>query len=211
MMDIMMDILIVISIMLLAGIAFNYEARLQVRMRRVQQEFKSARDRGNDSYEHGQSDVTGTIELIGEEAYKKMTDRIDLILRTHGGQPSISLSLSCGPDSADGEEELHKMLPGDEVQLLLCCEEGVHWVDVYYNGFRVGRLALLGSEAVRDLLNACDIRAAYVAEQNCFGIEDSYDLRIIVFYEPKKREERSRQTAATEIRAASKGLEICEN
>lgn len=67
----MMDILIVISIMLLAGIAFNYEARLQVRMRRVQQEFKSARDRGNDSYEHGQSDVTGTIELIGEEAYKK--------------------------------------------------------------------------------------------------------------------------------------------
>lgn len=207
----MMDILIVISIILLAGIAFNYEARRQVWLRRARKEFSSMRDRRHDTCTQEQSEETGTIELIGEEAYSEMADRIDMILRTHGRQPSINLSLSCGPDSAEGEEELHKMLPGYEVQLMLCCEEGVRWVDVYYNGFRVGRLALLESDAVRALLDSCHIRAAYVSEQNCFGIEGSYDLRIIVFYEPKKREERDRETIAEEARAASKGLEICEN
>ena len=53
------------------------------------------------------------------------------------------------------------------------------------------------------------IRGAYVAEQNCYGIEDSLQLRIIIFYEPKSGHIDSHDHAAVPKNLSS--YDLCLN
>lgn len=183
----MIDFLLILIILIASGVAFNLQARHDARSQRE----ALRRERIEHLYGEPQYDAydaagdARTIDLIGEEEYHKMTERIDSLLRRHGHQPCLTLNLTCGPDTDEGADELHHILPGMPLRLNLCSEGGVQWVDVYYNGARIGRLALLESMTLRDAMRHNHIRGAYVAEQNCFGIEDSHMLAIIVFYEPK--------------------------
>ena len=179
----MVDFLLILIILMASAITFNLQARHRVRTRR-----EATRLRRSEELLRGQSDraVDHTIDLIGEEEFQRMTERVNLILRRHGHQPCIRLNLTCGPDTPAGADELHHILPGMPLQLTLCSEGGVDWIDVYFNGPRIGRLALMESMILRDAMRSNYVRGAYVAEQNCFGIEDSHLLSIIVFLEKKE-------------------------
>lgn len=156
-----------------------------------------------------------TIDLIGEEAYNAMTERIDKILREHSHEPCVTLSLTCGPDTEEGAKELHSILPGTPIQLTLCNEGGVDTVDVYNNGLRIGRFALLEAMTIYEIMKNNVLRAAFVAEQNCYGIQDSLQLAIIVFYEPKTKTKPSLTQLFSHKKqktASNSGsIEICEN
>lgn len=179
----MVDFLLILIILMASAIAFNLQATHRVRTRR-----EAARLRRSEELLRGQSDraVDHTIDLIGEEEFHRMTERVDLILKRHGHQPCMRLNLTCGPDTPAGADELHHILPGMPLRLTLCTEGGVNWIDVYFNGPRIGRLALMESMILRDAMRSNYVRGAYVAEQNCFGIEDSHLLSIIVFLEKKE-------------------------
>lgn len=177
----MYELILIILIVGLAAVAFNMQARYEMRMKRDEkrtQMIEELRARHED---------LRTVDLIGEKAYNDMTARIDNILREHCHQQCMTLEMTCGPDNRGCAEELHKLLPGDELCLEPCREGGVEWVDIYSNGLRVGRLALLEAGAVRDAMKSNHIRGVYVAEQNCYGIEDSHKISIILFYEPKEK------------------------
>lgn len=126
-----------------------------------------------------------TIELIGEDAFKRMSARIDEILQNNAGRQSVTLDLTCGPDTAEGAETLHELLPGTELMMVSCRETGVEWIDIYAHGRRIGRLTLSEAETVKNIMQNNLIKKAYVAEQNCFGIEDSYQMSIILYFEPR--------------------------
>lgn len=126
-----------------------------------------------------------TIDLIGEKAYCEMTERIDALLLRHKGQLCESIPLTCGPGTQAAADELHSLLPGMPLELTLCSEAGVAMIDVYSNGERIGRFALESAAIVRNLMQGNSLKGAYVAEQNCFGIEGSHQLAVIIFYEPK--------------------------
>lgn len=179
----MVDFLLILIILMASGVAFNLQARHQVRARREAARRRCAREilrgqTGDAGYDH-------TIDLIGEEEFHRMTERVDHIRKRHGHQPCMRLNLTCGPDTTAGADELHHILPGMPLRLTLCTEGGVNWIDVYFNGPRIGRLALMESMILRDAMRSNYVRGAYVAEQNCFGIEDSHLLSIIVFLEKK--------------------------
>ena len=132
----MIDLILVILILAVAAVAFNLEARRKVlRRRQVErlERLQKLREETGDA---------GTIDLIGEQAYRDMTARIDGILERHGHQPCLTLNLSCGPDTDKGSDELHTLLPGEPVEIVPCGEGGVEWYDVYFNGARVGRFVL---------------------------------------------------------------------
>ncbi len=177
----MYELILIILIVALAAVAFNMQARFETRLKRDEkrtQMIEELRARHED---------LRTVDLIGEKAYHDMTDRIDRILREHCHQQCLTLEMTCGPDNRCCAEELHKLLPGDELCLEPCRESGVEWIDVYSNGMRIGRLALLEAGAVRDTMKSNHIRGVYVAEQNCYGIEDSHKISLIMFYEPKEK------------------------
>lgn len=174
----MTDIILILFIVILASLTFALQTRYEIRKRR------EARNRER---LEALKETTGdrrTIDLIGEEAYHDMTRRIEEILERHSHQNCINLTLTCGPDTVDGAHELHSLLPGYPIKLVNCSEGGVETVDVYYNGCRVGRFALLDAMTIRRLMSRNHIRGAYVAEQNCYGIINSHQLAIIIFYEP---------------------------
>lgn len=177
----MLEFVIAILILMIALVAFNLEMKRSLKAKReVQRRAESERIlRPNDA-------ESRTIDLIGEQAYDEMTRNIDEILRRHGHQKCISFDLTCGPDTLEGSDRLHRLLPGTPLQLMLCSEGGVDWVDVYDGGARIGRLALLEAAILKETMRTNHLRAAYVAEQNCFGIEDSHQLSVIVFYDPKE-------------------------
>lgn len=211
----MMETLLIILIIALAALAFNMQARYEMRRRReAETAFESDIDRMR-----APDQETRTIDLIGEEAYAEMTQRIDRVLRDHCHHPCITLELTCGPDSRNGNELLHKTLPGDPLTLNPCTEMGVEWVDVYSNGVRIGRLALEEAEEYGRIIRKAHVCGAYVAEQNCYGIEDSHRMSIIVFYEPSEikslrmpgaiRKERATEKGKTYMQAPGFGL--CEN
>lgn len=175
----MIETILIIFIIALAVVATNFEnrrKRLIKRENRKAAQLEQMRSKGADPH---------TLDLIGAEAYQEMTDRIDQLLERHKMQPCISVRLTCGPDTAQGAERLHKILPGEPVALNLCTEKGVQYVDVYSQGVRMGRLALMEDMLVRDTMETNHIRGAYVAEQNCYKINNSHDMGILIFYEPK--------------------------
>lgn len=206
----MYETILIILILILATIAFNLTSAQSIKAKRQAQMYKRAASAMKDD-----NPDQKTIDLIGEEAYKAMTERIDKILRIHSHEPCITLNLTCGPDTREGSTELHTILPGTPLQLNMCKEGGVETVDIYNNGSRIGRLALLEAMTIKEIMKKNTIRAAYVAEQNCYGIEDSLQMAIIVFYEPKTKTKPTFTQAFTDFKEKRPKdigiIDICEN
>ncbi|MBD5205892.1 MAG: hypothetical protein HDS84_05910 [Bacteroidales bacterium] len=139
-------------------------------------------------------EIMRTIQLIGHKAYKEMTNRINNIVKRHRFQNSMTVSLTCGPDTFDGAHELHRLLPGEPLKLIMCRTSGVDTIDAYFNGVRIGRLALTEAYTISEVMKTNRIVGAYVAEQNCYGCLNSHQMNIIIFFE-----ERKRQSAFTEL------------
>lgn len=205
----MIDLILVILILAVAAVAFNLEARRKgLRRRQVErlERLQKLCDETGDA---------GTIDLIGEQAYRDMTARIDGILERHGHQPCLTLNLSCGPDTDKGSDELHTLLPGEQVEIVPCSEGGVEWYDVYFNGARVGRFVLAEASLLRETLRDNHVRGAYVAEQNCYKIEDSHQLKVILFYEPKAAGDagalRRPSRASRSAKSDTATIDICQN
>lgn len=177
----MIELLLIAIIVISAVGVFGIQARLdreRLRRRRAADAYAAA------TAETGEQ---RTIDLIGREAYAAMTSRIDALLARHSGQSCASFELTCGPNSREGADELHSLLPGMPVELNFCYESGVRLVDVFSSGNRVGRLALAEANALRNIVDDNIATGAYVAEQNCYGIEDSHRMAIIVFYKPRSQ------------------------
>lgn len=173
----MIDTIIILGILALAGVVFNMQNRRAIEHKREKRNHLGADE---------DPEISHTIDLIGKSAYREMTERIERIMKEHSGHKNCKLSLTCGPDTFDGAHELHGLLPGQSVKLLQCRAEGVDTIDVYYNGVRIGRLALNEARHLCSLLEHNSIIAAYVAEQNCYRKIGSHQMDIIVFY--KRRE-----------------------
>lgn len=205
----MTDIILIIAIIGIAALAFNLQTRHEIRIRREERRrarIEAIRDECADAR---------TIDLIGEEAYREMTDRISRVLKKHKEDACLFVNLTCGPDSREGSEELHRLLPGMELSLVPCSQEGLECVDVYHNGARVGRLTLTEADTLYGTMSDNRVMGAYVAEQNCYGIEDSHQMGIIVFYEPKENRSRVlKEMREAARRYAKKGImaaDICQN
>lgn len=152
-----------------------------------------------------------TVDLIGKDAYSRMTQRINTVLQMHKRHKSITLTLTCGPDSRSGAEELHSILPGEKVEVNMTTEAGVEWTDVYSRGVRIGRFGLLADGLLRQISSANAIKGAYVAEQNCYGIENSCQLSVIFFFEPHNDGERRAEPDKSVISPSLLPDAICEN
>ncbi|MDE5644570.1 MAG: hypothetical protein K2I45_02890 [Muribaculaceae bacterium] len=177
----MVDVVIICIVVIAAGVAFCLQARhdmLATRKMLSHERFEQLKKESSESR---------TIDLIGEDAYHDMTARIERIIELHGHQACQTFALTCGPDTAEGSRELHRILPGCPLRLCMCREDGVDWIDVYCNGARIGRMALLDACEITDIMTTNHIRGAYVSEQNCYGVEDSHQIGIIIFYEPKEK------------------------
>lgn len=199
----MIELILIILIIATSAIVFDLQNRRQRQARR-----EARRLARLDELRRNGADMH-TVGLIGEEAYNAMTIRINHILDKHKMQPCISVKLTIGPDTKAAARRLHKILPGEEVKLNLCSEQGVKYVDVYSKGERIGRLTLMENLIVRETMETNHLRGAYVAEQNCYGIKDSHELSVIIFYEPKDctaEHETRPQNAMGKMRA-----DICEN
>lgn len=191
----MISTILIICLIVLAGIGFNIQARREVRERRLGKESGREdelpadslpyRTRADESEEHCDG-IARTIELIGEKAYREMKARIDRIVSAHENQRCVNVSLTCGPDTFDGAHELHRLLPGQALNLVTCAAGGVETIDVYFNGARVGRLALNDAETIREVMKGNKITGVYVAEQNCYGLAGSHQMDIIIFYDSKQ-------------------------
>lgn len=144
-----------------------------------------------------------TRNLLGDDVYDNMVKRVDAVLSRHSGDRSVSIPLTMGPDSLAGEEELHRLLPGDPLWLRKANYDGMDIVEVFSGGFRIGRL--LTSDAMRALqvMDNDTVTGSYVSEQNSWGDCDTSFLRLVLFYRPV----RSRLALLTdEIRAHSSGM-----
>jgi hypothetical protein len=202
----MADVIIICIVIIAAGVAFCLQARHDM--------LATRRLLSHERFEHlkEQCSETRTIDLIGEEAYHDMTARIERIIELHGHQACQTFTLTCGPDSADGSRELHRILPGCQLRLCACREDGVDWIDVYCNGARIGRMALLDALEISEIMENNHIRGAYVSEQNCYGIEDSHQIGIILFYEPKEVRTADSETGQTcDTRHGNTPHDFCPN
>lgn len=193
----------------MAGVAFNIQNRREIESRREKESGVLAEETENETFgeqanagigesaeavmnpDEAPSEISRTIELIGEAAYNEMTRRIDTIASRHADQMNVTVGLTCGPDTFDGAHELHRLLPGQPVKLVACRAEGVDTIDVYFNGVRIGRLALNEANDINSLLKHNKIAGAYVAEQNCFGKIGSHQMDLIIFYEPRNNEKKN--------------------
>lgn len=153
-------------------------------------------------------DEINTIQLIGARAYAEMNQRINALLLKHKFQQCMTLRLTCGATCKCAKKELHSLLPGEPVMLTPCPEGGVDWIDLYSNGMRIGRFALQEAEMLRETMEYNYIKGAYVAEQNCYGIEDSTQLGIILFYVSKEEIE-SNKLSQQNYNTQTK--DICQN
>lgn len=208
----MYEIILILIVLATVCVAFNLQTAIDARRLRQEITDTSHTSAATDTDET----ESRTIDLIGREAYRAMTERIDGILRKHAHHPCLSLDLTCAPTDRDGADELHRLLPGAELHLLTCNQGGVGWIDVYSNGLRVGRLALLEADAVGKILRCNHVCGVYVSEQNCFGIEDSHRLSLIIFYEDKQAEERQSIPAPSKSRSSDTALhpapvDFCKN
>lgn len=128
-----------------------------------------------------------TRSLIGDDTYDRMVKTVDNIWKKHKTDQCISVAITAGPNSREAEQELHHLLPGQQLQLHRLVQSSMDCVDVYSNGYRVGRLLLGDAESVIRIMKTSSITGAYVAEQNCFGDCSHLSLRIIVFHAPARR------------------------
>lgn len=227
---------VILTILIFIFAAASFHLYFKNEMRRLRDEDRSKQTailRHNSHYPRNSSDSpdtsypdyadqlsdsdTHTIDLIGREAFDAMNDRIEQILNTHKTHLCISVRLTCGTQSEQGREQLHRILPGMPVELLPSVEDGIDWIDVFSEGKHIGRFALMETMLIRDCMESNHIRGAYVAEQNCFGIPESHELSIIIFYEPKEyaSSEESIQsmgmTPEIEATSARDISQICEN
>lgn len=219
----MISTIIIIGIILIATIAFNMQSRHEIKHRRQKENLLYTRrpeeeENSEDrviiepvSTSDADKEIMRTIELIGHKAYEEMTDRINKIMHRHGSQNSATVSLTCGPDTLDGAHELHRLLPGQPLKLVNCRAEGVDTIDVYFNGVRIGRLALDEADTILSIMRDNSITAAYVAEQNCFGRIGSHQMDIIVFYEPRKRIHRIADVLAPALNSVKKSYVTTKN
>ena len=177
----MIDIILITILILAAAVAFHLQARHDIRIRREERQrerIESLKD---------ECATLRTIDLIGEEAYDRMTEQIGKVLKRHESHCCTIVNLTCGPDSREGSEELHSLLPGVELNLVACSQEGLDCIDIYHNGARIGRLLLDDADQLFDIMKSSRITGTYVAEQNCYGIETSHQMCIIVFYKPAEK------------------------
>lgn len=179
----MTTFILVILIMALAIFTFNLENARKIKAARIKSILYDSDYEPKNSCNY-LSDEERTIALIGQEEFNKMSKRIEDILKKHKDQKCLCLTLTCGPNTKEGDNELHHVLPGEEIRLVLCMEEGVDSIDAYHNGIRIGRFTLIESFIIHKLMKNNHIRGVYVGQQNCYCIEESQDIRLIVFYEP---------------------------
>lgn len=202
----MIDLLLIIIIFVTAAFCFkvqNAALRKASARRRTAAAVTPAQPEDFDGIMH-------TIDLIGEEEFRDMSRRIRDIMKRHSEEKAVTVSMTCGPDTERGAAGLHSILPGSQLQLSICGEGGVRWFDVYSRGDRIGRIALAEAELIGNIMGKNSLTGAYVAEQNCFGIDDLCCLSIIIFYKPHTSR---RSDPVNSIRAQStqKPLDICMN
>lgn len=186
----MIDIIFIILTLLLCVGAYCAERnRREIRrrlelLREIDNNIKQS-DRRADRIESKYGDNASTVRLIGETAYRKMCLCVEAITRKHIGQQRAIFPLNCPPLSRKGKELLHKLLPGDSLQINYTSEQGVPVIDVYAQGICIGRIALDEVDAIMEITRNRHITGIYVAEQNCYGIPDSLNLDIILYLIPK--------------------------
>ncbi|MCM1377712.1 MAG: hypothetical protein NC097_02575 [Clostridium sp.] len=125
---------------------------------------------------------SATRALIGDDLYSRMSQNVDEVIARHADDRCRSFPLSSGPDSSRGWKQLHKLLPGDPLWLKKEMDDGIECINVYSEGFLIGRLALTASDFVGEILDSRCLTGVYVAEQNCYGNSDIVALRVIIFY-----------------------------
>lgn len=123
-----------------------------------------------------------TRQLIGNEAYDRMTSVVDSILRRHRLDCSVTVRLTAGPDSAEAAKEFHRLLPGDPLTLHRASENGCDFINVYSRGLRIGRLMLCDADVVSHVLASTVLTGCYVCEQKSYGNCDSMLMGIVVFH-----------------------------
>lgn len=73
-------------------------------------------------------------------------------------------------------------------------------------------MALLDALEISEIMENNHIRGAYVSEQNCYGIEDSHQIGIILFYEPKEVRTADSETGQTcDTRHGNTPHDFCPN
>lgn len=174
----MIETLLIILVIIAAVMTFHIQKSFDERASRNFLRDERLRELANESK------AIRTIELIGYKAYIKMATSIKEIRHKHKDQQNIVLTLTCGPDYGEGEKEIHKILPGNSLHLIPAAKNGSNVIDVYSNGYRIGRLALNEAETIMNLMKSSHLTGAYVAEQNCYGATESHDIKLVIYYEP---------------------------
>ena len=170
-------VMIILTILLCVGAYIAERNRRQIN-RRLKQLAQEGREITEDPSEK-------TIRLIGRDTYADMCRRVQEITRSHHGQQRAIFPLTLAPASANGCDRLHKLLPGDRLQLNYTVESGMPTICVFSRGVCVGRLAFDEVDALMGILKDRKVTGVYVAEQNCYDIPDALDLDIILYLEPK--------------------------
>ncbi len=134
-----------------------------------------------------------TRALIGDDNFERMRDTVENLLQRHVADKCINVELTSGADSEEGARRLHSLLPGDPLTLRKNTESGLELVDVYSDGYRVGRLLLGDADKAIDVMKNSSLTGVYVAEQNCFGDCSYVDLRLILFFTPRIAAENEQQ------------------
>lgn len=158
-----------------------------------------------------------TRALIGDKAYERMVKRVDRVIARHTADRSVNVSLSKGPDSQRGWQELNSLLPGDPVWLRKSFDSTEACVEVYSGGYRIGRL--YGEDAQRALpvLNAHELTGAYVSEQNSYGQSDVASMSLILFYNVQEsavqfnRESAFNESFHIDIPGTQRRVLLCQN
>lgn len=136
-----------------------------------------------------------TADLLGDEAYKRMTEKVDLVMHTHYRDNCRAVKLTSGTESGEGAKRLHHLLPGDDLYLQRADCGDVVAVDVYNEGRKVGTLMLSDAEVAVEIMSQKCVTGVYVAEQNCFGDCPKTDLTMIIFFKERNAEDFSQPYA----------------
>lgn len=128
------------------------------------------------------SAAEATRRLIGDEAYRDMFRRVEILLSRHAAHNSELLSLCSGADTAEGTERLHSLLPGMPLTLKDASHEGVVAVDVYADSVKVGSLLFSEAERALAIMRSRSVKGVYVSEQSAFGDSSSVSLGIVIFH-----------------------------
>lgn len=156
---------------------------------------------GTEKHSYTDADLN-TISLIGLDAFKEMSARIDRILHSHRGDKSISVTLTCGPSDTICAARLHTLLPGDSISLKIRDNKGVNVVDVFADDMKIGSLVLTEADAVISTLESNRLTGCYVAEQNCYASPGILSMSIIIFY---------KDLASPSLPYSSIPFDICAN